>query len=223
MKTGVRMILVGPPGCGKGTQAQMLQQRYKIPQLSMGDMLRAAVREGTEVGAKAKGYMDQGKLVPDQTIVDVMRERVQKPDCENGYILDGFPRTLKQAEALEKLLEEMKRPLTATVAIAVPDDEVVRRLSGRRQCKSCGVGYHVEFKPSKAEGICDSCGGELYQRDDDNEATILSRLKVYYDQTSPLLDYYRERGLLEEVNGVGSINMIFGAICSLIDKRIEGS
>jgi len=219
MAEGVRIILVGPPGCGKGTQAKMVEERYDIPQLSTGDMLRSAVREGTEVGVKAKSYMDQGGLVPDDIIVEVMRNRIQKEDCNSGYILDGFPRTLGQAEALDRMLAELRQPLTVVIAIAVPDEEVVRRLSGRRQCKSCGTGFHIAFNKPKKDGVCDKCGGELYQRDDDNEQTIRSRLKVYYEQTSPLLDYYRERDLLNEVDGVGSIDQIYGAICSLIDKR----
>jgi adenylate kinase len=221
MAEGVRIILVGPPGCGKGTQAKMIEEHYNIPQLSTGDMLRAAVREGTEVGTKAKGYMDRGGLVPDDIIVEVMRNRIQKDDCDSGYILDGFPRTLGQAEALDRMLAEMNQPLTTVIAIAVPDEEVVRRLSGRRQCKNCGTGFHIAFNKPKKDGICDKCGGELYQRDDDNEQTIRSRLKVYYEQTSPLLDYYRERNLLNEVDGVGSIDQIYDAICSLIDKRSE--
>lgn len=217
---GIRLILMGPPGCGKGTHAKKLEELYSIPQLSTGDMLRSAQRDGTEIGLKAKGYMDAGKLVPDEVIVDVMRERMKGNDCKGGYVLDGFPRTLGQAEALETLLSELQSPLTAVIALVVPDDEVVRRLSGRRQCKKCGMGYHVEFKAPNQEGVCDSCGGELYLRDDDNETTIRSRLAVYTDQTAPLLTYYRERNLLHEIDGVGSIDDIFGSISSLIDRAI---
>lgn len=214
----IRLILMGPPGCGKGTQAKLLEERYGIVQLSTGDMLRAAVREGSSVGLKARSIMEHGGLVPDEVIVGIMRERMQRDDCAAGYILDGFPRTLGQAEALGVLLAELDQPLTLAVSLTVSDDEVVRRLSGRRQCRVCGAAYHIEFKPSRKNGMCDECGGELYQRDDDNEATIRQRLSVYHAQTAPLIRYYRERGLMGEVNGVGSIGEIFKATCSLIDK-----
>lgn len=223
MASGARLILMGPPGCGKGTQAKMLEERYNIPQLSTGDMLRTAVREGTKVGLEAKRFMDAGELVPDVVITGVMRERMSKSDCANGYILDGFPRTLAQAEALDKMLIEMGQPLTASIALVVPDDEVVTRLSGRRQCTKCGTGYHVEFNPPKKQGVCDKCGSALYQRDDDNEITIRERLKIYHAQTSPLIAYYSGKRLMHEVNGVGSIQEIFGAVCSLIDKGVARS
>lgn len=214
----IRLILMGPPGCGKGTQAKMLEQRYNILQLSTGDMLRAAVREGTQVGLTAKGYMDKGELVPDEVIVGVMRERMLKKDCEAGYILDGFPRTLGQAEALTRLLGELEQPLSAAIVLTVSDKEVVRRLAGRRQCSKCGTGYHVEFNPPKKEGVCDKCEGRLYQRDDDNEDTVRERLRVYQEQTAPLIAYYKERNLLHEIVGEGSIEDIFNRICSLIDR-----
>jgi adenylate kinase len=198
----------------------MLEDRYGIVQMSTGDMLRAAVREGTDVGRKAQAIMDRGALVPDDIIVKVMRERIGSEDCKAGYILDGFPRTLGQAEALDALLVELDQPLSAVIALIVPDEEVVRRLSGRRQCRACGMNYHVEFNAPAKEGICDACGGELYQRDDDNEQTVRQRLLVYNEQTSPLIHYYRERALLHEVDGVGSIDQIFGSLCSLIDKRV---
>lgn len=214
----IRLILMGAPGCGKGTQAKKLEERYDIVQLSTGDMLRAAIREGTDVGNKAKGFMDQGALVPDEVIIGVMKERLAKGDVSHGYILDGFPRTLGQAEALSRLLDEMHQPLTAAVVLKVNEEEVVKRLTGRRTCKKCGTGFHIEFNPPTQEGVCDTCGGALYQRDDDNEATIRQRLAVYNEQTSPLITYYRERGLLKEVEGVGSIDEIFERTCSLIDS-----
>jgi adenylate kinase len=214
----IRLILMGAPGCGKGTQAKKLEERYGIVQLSTGDMLRAAIREGADVGKAAKDFMDKGALVPDEVIIGVMKERLAKDDVTNGYILDGFPRTLGQAEALSKLLNEMHQPLTAAVALTVSADEVVKRLSGRRTCKECGTGYQVEFNPPKQEGVCDKCSGALYQRDDDNEKTIRQRLSVYKEQTSPLIEYYSERGLLKEVEGVGSIDEIFERTCSLINS-----
>jgi len=218
--SAIRLILMGPPGCGKGTQAKMLEERFGIVHLSTGDILRAAVREDTEVGTKAKAIMDRGELVPDDIIVGVMKDRVRSDDCANGYILDGFPRTLVQAAALDRMMAEMSQPLTAAVALAVPDDEVVRRLAGRRQCSKCDAGYHVEFNPSSKDGVCDTCGGALYRRDDDNEETIRQRLAVYHEQTAPVIEYYRERNSLIEVQGVGSIEEIFESMCSLIDRRI---
>jgi len=218
MGEALRLILMGPPGCGKGTQAKMLEERYGIVQLSTGDMLRTALRDASTVGIEAKKHMDAGQLVPDQVIVDVMRERLQKSDCASGYILDGFPRTIVQAEALEGLLVTMDQPLTAVIALTVPDDEVVRRLAGRRTCTKCGTGYHVEFHAPATANVCDKCGAVLYQRDDDNEATIRARLQVYEAQTAPLINYYRERGLMHEVKGVGSLEEIFDALCSLIFK-----
>lgn len=209
---------MGPPGCGKGTQGKKLEAIYHIPQLSTGDMLRAAIRDATPVGAKARKFMDRGELVPDDVIIGVMRERLAAPDCANGYILDGFPRTIEQAKALDGFLAENGLKLAAAINLDVSDDDVVARLSGRRQCKKCGTGFHVEFNRPKSGDRCDACGGELYQRDDDNEQTIRERLRVYNTQTRPLLDHYKKQGLLHNVSGAGSIDDIFGRICSLIDK-----
>ncbi len=220
MNARVRIVLMGPPGCGKGTQGKMLESRYGIPQLSTGDMLRAAVAAKTPTGLAAKAYMDRGSLVPDDVIIGIMRDRIAASDCERGYILDGFPRTLAQAEALERMLSEMQQGLLAAINLAVADDEVVRRLSGRRQCRKCGTGFHVEFKKPAREGVCDTCQGELYQRDDDNEKTIRSRLSVYNDQTAPLISYYEKKSLLMQVPGTGSIDEIFERICSLIDRKL---
>ncbi len=219
MAKPIKIVLMGPPGCGKGTQAKMLEERYTIPQLSTGDMLRAAVREGTKVGLEAKGHMEAGNLVPDEVIIGIMRDRLAKSDCENGYILDGFPRTIAQAEALDKLIAESGVALLGAINLDVTDDEVVKRIAGRRQCKKCGAGYHVMFKKPSKEGVCDACGGELYQRADDNENTVRQRLMTYKKQTEPLLSYYEGEGLLMNVAGVGDINEIFDKICSLIDRK----
>lgn len=223
MAKPVRIILMGPPGCGKGTQAKKLEARYGIPQLSTGEMLRAAVRDGTKVGVEAKGYMDRGELVPDSTLIGIMRERLSEKDCGSGYILDGFPRTIGQAEALDGLFAEGGQRLVGVINLDVPDDDVVARLSGRRQCSACGMGYHVKFKRPKGDDVCDECGAPLYQRDDDNEETVRSRLEVYKRKTEPLLAYYEKQALLWNVVGTGSIEEIFDRICSLIDKRIAST
>ena len=220
MTQTIRTILMGPPGCGKGTQGKKLEAKYSIPQLSTGDMLRAAVRDKTQVGLKAKEYMDSGNLVPDDVIVGVIRERLNASDCDKGYILDGFPRTIGQAEALDGLFVDNGHKLTAVINLDVADDDVVARLSGRRQCKKCGTGFHIVFNKAKQEGICDACGGELYQRDDDNEVTVRERLNVYKEKTAPLLGYYEKQGLLNNIPGTGSIDEIFDRVCSLIDKRV---
>lgn len=219
MGSKIKIILMGPPGCGKGTQAKRLVAKYRIPQLSSGDMLRAAVRNRTSIGLLAKQYMDRGNLVPDEVTIRLMRERMAGPDCSRGYILDGFPRTMAQAEALDGLFTETGENLLAVINLTVPDEEVVARLAGRRQCKVCGTGYHVIFNKPQSEGVCGSCGGELYQRDDDNEVTVRERLKVYNNQTSPLLVYYERKGLLRNVVGTGDIDDIFKRLCSLIERE----
>lgn len=173
----MNIIMLGPPGAGKGTQAKMLVEKFGIPQISTGDMLRAAVAEGTELGKKAKEYMDKGQLVPDEVVIGIVEERLKKSDCEKGFILDGFPRTVPQAEALDKILEKMGKKIDYVINIVVPDVEILKRLTGRRTCKQCGAMYHVIYNPPKQEGVCDKCGGELYQRDDDKEETIKNRLK----------------------------------------------
>ena len=204
----MRMILVGPPGAGKGTQAKRITERLNIPQISTGDMFRAAVKDGTEMGLKAKEYMDKGALIPDEVVIGVVKERVEKPDCIGGFILDGFPRTLDQARALDSLLKDMGEGIDHVVVIDVPDDDLVRRLSGRRTCRSCGYMYHVEFNPPKKPGICDKCGGELYQRDDDKEDTIRNRLKTYHAQTEPIIDFYSKKGLVRKIDGTGSMKEV---------------
>lgn len=214
------LILMGPPGCGKGTQGKRLEERYKLPELATGDMLREAVKNKTPVGLKAKDFMDRGALVPDDVIIGVMRERMGKPDCANGFILDGFPRTVVQADALNALLKTLSKDITAAVNLDVADEEVVKRLSGRRSCLSCGSTFHITFSPSKKEGRCDKCGAELVQRSDDHEGTIRSRLSVYRAQTAPLINFYDRMGRLKNVDGTGSIDEIFKTICSLIDKEL---
>lgn len=218
----MRLILLGPPGAGKGTQAQRLTEKLGIPQVSTGDMLRAAVAAGTALGREAKAYMDQGALVPDGVVIGIIRERLAAPDCRRGYILDGFPRTAAQAEALGKTLEDLGTPLDAVLSLTVDPDEVVRRLSGRRTCGACGAAYHVENAPPRRAGVCDRCGGALVQREDDREETIRKRLAVYRDQTAPLVDYYRGGGLLREVDGRGEIDDIFTRICRLLGAEGRG-
>lgn len=204
----MNVIMLGPPGCGKGTQAKRLVEKYCIPQLSTGDLLREAVKSGTELGNEAKKFMDAGELVPDQVVIGMVKQRLSKDDCEKGFILDGFPRTMPQARALDKTLEEMGKKIDKVINIDVPDTEVAARLSGRRTCKGCGAMYHIEFSRPQKEGVCDKCEGELYQRDDDNESTIMSRLAVYHDQTSPLKEYYGGKGLVADIAGVGDMDKI---------------
>lgn len=214
----IDVILLGPPGSGKGTQAQKMTERYNIPQISTGDILRGAVKERTPLGAEAQGYMDQGQLVPDEVVVGIVRDRLKAPDCAEGFILDGFPRTLPQAEALDATMQELKRTIDHVVSIEVDKEELLKRLTGRRTCRTCGAMYHLIFDPPTRDGICDKCGGELYQRDDDQEKTIRERLQVYEEQTAPLIAYYREKGLLRTINGVGEIAEIFRAIVKAIEE-----
>jgi adenylate kinase len=198
----MKLILLGPPGAGKGTQAKMLTEKFSIPQISTGDILRAAVKEGTPMGRKAKAFMDAGGLVPDAVVVGIVRERLQEDDCRSGFILDGFPRTVAQADALQASLQEMDKELDRVVSLAVDAEALVERLTGRRTCRQCGRGYHVKFDPPQQAGICDACGGALFQRDDDQEQTIRKRLQVYADQTAPLISYYRQAGVLMELDGM---------------------
>lgn len=201
----MKLILLGPPGAGKGTQAKMLTEQFGIPQISTGDILRAAVKEGTSLGVKAKEYMDAGGLVPDEVVIGIVAERLLESDCSNGFILDGFPRTVAQADALQSNLTEMGKQLDRVLSLEVDAEALVERLTGRRTCKECGRGYHVKFDPPKADQICDACGGSLIQRDDDREETIRKRLAVYVEQTTPLTGYYRETGLLTELDGMQPI------------------
>lgn len=205
----MRIILLGPPGAGKGTQAKLLIERLQVPQISTGDMLRAAVKDGTPLGRQAKAFMDRGALVPDDVIIGLVRERLQAPDSARGYILDGFPRTVAQAEALEKTLEDLRLSLDHVLCLDVPSEDLVVRIAGRRTCRQCGAMSHVRFSPTKREGVCDACGGETYQRDDDREETVRRRLTVYAEQTAPLVRFYEGRGLLRRIAGTGEIGEIF--------------
>jgi adenylate kinase len=208
----MNLILLGPPGAGKGTQAKMMGDTFKIPQISTGDILRAALKERTPLGLKAKEYMDKGFLVPDEVVVEIIQERLQATDCQNGYILDGFPKTVAQAQALDKVLADMNSAIDHVVSIEVDKGELIKRLTGRRTCRQCGRGYHVIFDPPLNKNNCDKCQGELYQRDDDNEDTVRNRLDVYDSQTFPLIQYYKEKNLIRSINGQGGILQIFDRI-----------
>jgi adenylate kinase len=212
----MNLILLGPPGAGKGTQAKKMVDVYGIPQISTGDMLREAVKNQTQLGMEAKKFMDAGQLVPDEVVIGLVKERMTKPDTDKGFMLDGFPRTVPQAEELDKVLADLNKPIDHVISIEVANEELMGRLTGRRTCKACGAGFHVIFDPPKEEGKCDKCGGELYQRDDDNEATVSNRLKVYDSSTKPLIDYYQGKGLLRPVDGVGAIDDIFGRVKAIL-------
>lgn len=206
------ILLMGPPGAGKGTQAAMLVDKFGIPHISTGDMFRAAVKEGTELGKQAKACMDAGQLVPDSVTIGIVKERLAKPDCKKGFILDGFPRTLEQANALDATLDELQIKLDRVVNISVPAEDLISRATGRRICKSCGATYHVVFNPTAKEGVCDKCSGETYQRDDDSEATMTKRLTVYSSQTKPLIQYYQDNGLYTEIDGRQSIDKVLADV-----------
>ena len=213
---GLDLVLFGPPGAGKGTQAKRMVARFEVPQISTGDMLRAARSSGTPLGDEAKGYMDSGKLVLDDLIIRLIQERIGAEDCAHGFIMDGFPRTVAQAEAFDGMLVEAGRTIDATVAIEVEDEEIVNRLGGRRVCK-CGSSYHLVFNPPKQDGICDDCGQEVYLRDDDRGDTVRARLATYHEQTAPVARYYADKGLLRPVAGVGSIDEIFASIVTAVE------
>jgi adenylate kinase len=208
----MRVVLLGPPGAGKGTQARRLAARWSVPQIATGDMLREAVARGTPLGLEARRYMDAGELVPDAVIIGLVRERLAEPDGRKGFVLDGFPRTVAQAEALDRLLEAAESPLTRVVLFQLADAELVTRLTGRRVCRGCGRNYHVTFSPPRVAGRCDACQGELYQRTDDEEATVWRRLAVYARDTRPLIEYYRRRGLLTTISGAGTMDAILAAL-----------
>ncbi|MBI5742008.1 MAG: adenylate kinase [Nitrospirae bacterium] len=212
----MRLVLLGAPGAGKGTQAKKLIEKYGIPQISTGDILRKAVADGTPLGKEAKIIMDKGGLVSDAIVIGLVKERIAQDDCKKGYILDGFPRNTAQAETLDNVLTDMKAPLDVALSVDVDKDDLMKRLTGRRTCKSCQQMYNIYFSPSKKDGVCDKCSGELFQRDDDKEATIKNRLDVYEKATAPLIDYYGRKGILKSVKGVGSIDEIFGKICAML-------
>lgn len=212
----MKIIMLGAPGAGKGTQAKKIAAKYNIPHISTGDIFRANIKNGTELGKKAKTYMDQGLLVPDDLVVDLVVDRVGQDDCERGYVLDGFPRTIPQAQALTKALADMGQKVDYAIDVDVPDENIVRRMSGRRACVGCGATYHVVYAPTKKEGICDTCGGELILRDDDKPETVQKRLNVYHEQTQPLIDYYTEAGILKTVDGTVDIDDVFQSIVDIL-------
>jgi len=214
----MNLIFLGPPGAGKGTQAKIISQKYSIPQVSTGEILRSAVRDSTPMGVRAKGYMDSGALVPDEVVIGIVEERLQQPDCGKGFILDGFPRTVGQADSLSLILERFDKSIDHVVSITVDDEELLKRISGRRTCGKCGKGYHLIFDAPKDPAVCDLCGAALFQRDDDREETMRKRLVEYNAKTAPLIQYYQEKGLLRVVSGTGSIE----DICSSIIKSIGG-
>ncbi len=212
----MKIILLGPPGAGKGTQAALLMEKYSIPQISTGDMLRAAVQARSPMGVEAKKHMDSGGLVPDSVVIGIVRERLQEDDCKGGFILDGFPRTLPQADSLKQVLVDLGQELDSVISLQVDTDALVERLTGRRTCADCGKGYHLRFDPPAQNGSCRHCGGELLQRDDDREETIRNRMKVYQEQTAPLENYYREAGLLVTIDGMGEISEVQQAILTAL-------
>ena len=214
----MRIIMLGAPGAGKGTQAKKIAEKYGIPHISTGDIFRANIKNGTELGKKAKTYMDQGLLVPDELVVDLVVDRVNQEDCENGYVLDGFPRTIPQAEALDKALAAQGQKMDYAIDVDVPDENIVRRMGGRRACVGCGATYHLEYAPTRQEGICDVCGGELILRDDDKPETVLKRLGVYHEQTQPLIEYYTNQGILKTVDGTVDMEDVFAAIVSILGE-----
>ncbi|WP_080876117.1 adenylate kinase [Oceanobacillus timonensis] len=214
----MNLILMGLPGAGKGTQAEKIEEKYHIPHISTGDMFRSAIKEGTDLGKKAKEYMDQGNLVPDEVTIGIVKERLAKDDCAKGFLLDGFPRTIAQAEALQKLTADLNRTIDHVIHVDVPEEKLVERLTGRRICPTCGTTYHVVYNPPKEEGICDKDGSQLIQRDDDQPETVKKRLAVNVEQTQPLLDFYQDKGYLVKVDGDRDIDDVFSDIESILDK-----
>ncbi len=212
----MKIIMLGAPGAGKGTQAKKIAAKYGIPHISTGDIFRANIKSGTELGKKAKTYMDQGLLVPDELVVDLVVDRVGQDDCKNGYVLDGFPRTIPQAEALDKALAGLGQKMDYAINVEVPDESIVTRMGGRRACVGCGATYHLVYAPAKKEGICDVCGKELILRDDDKPETVTKRLNVYHEQTQPLIDYYTKAGILKEVDGTADIEDVFREITGIL-------
>ena len=214
----MKIIMLGAPGAGKGTQAKRIAEKYSIPHISTGDIFRANIKNGTELGNKAKTYMDQGLLVPDELVVDLVVDRVNQEDCANGYVLDGFPRTIPQAEALDNALQALNQSMDYAINVEVPDENIVRRMSGRRACVDCGATYHIEYAPTKMENVCDNCQGGLILREDDKPETVQKRLNVYHEQTQPLIDYYTNKNILVEVDGTVDINDVFQAIVSILGE-----
>lgn len=214
----MKIIMLGAPGAGKGTQAQMIADKYNVPHISTGDIFRANIKNGTELGMEVKKYMDQGLLVPDELTVKILLDRVAQDDCKNGYVLDGFPRTIPQANVLEEALNKLGDKIDFAIDVDVPDENIIRRMGGRRACLSCGATYHIEHVPPKAEGICDRCGKELILRDDDKPETVKNRLDVYHDQTQPLIEFYGKKGVLKKVDGTVDMQDVFAAIVSILGE-----
>lgn len=214
----MKIIMLGAPGAGKGTQAKQIADKYSIPHISTGDIFRANIKNGTELGKKAKEYMDQGALVPDELTCDLVMDRIQQDDCKNGFVLDGFPRTIPQAEALDAALVKINEKMDFAIDVDVPDENIVNRMGGRRACLNCGATYHVVSIPTKVEGICDRCGSEVVLRDDDKPETVQKRLTVYHEQTQPLIDYYNKQGILKTVDGTQPMEDVFQAIVSILGE-----
>ena len=212
----MKIIMLGAPGAGKGTQAKKIAAKYGIPHISTGDIFRANIKEGTELGTKAKAYMDKGELVPDELTCDLVVDRISKPDAAAGYVLDGFPRTIPQAESLDEALGQMGESLDYAINVDVPDEHIVNRMSGRRACVGCGATYHIVYAPTKKEGVCDVCGAELILRDDDKPETVQKRLSVYHEQTQQLIDYYKGKGILKDVDGTKDMDVVFQAITDIL-------
>lgn len=212
----MKIIMLGAPGAGKGTQAKMIAEKYGIPHISTGDIFRANIKNGTELGKKAKTYMDAGQLVPDELTLDLIMDRFKNDDCKNGYVLDGFPRTIPQAEALDEALKAEGEKIDYAIDVDVPDENIVRRMGGRRACVNCGATYHIVYKPTEVEGKCDKCGNDLIVRDDDKPETVQSRLEVYHKQTQPLIDYYKGQNVLKSVDGTADMNDVFDAIVEIL-------
>ena len=212
----MKIVMLGAPGAGKGTQAKMIAEKYSIPHISTGDIFRANIKNGTELGKKAKSFIDKGQLVPDELTLDLIMDRFKVDDCKNGYVLDGFPRTIPQAEALDEALKANGEKVDFAIDIDVPDENIVRRMGGRRACVNCGATYHIVYSPTKVEGKCDKCGEELIVRDDDKPETVLSRLEVYHNQTQPLIDYYNEQGILKSVDGTIDMKDVFNEIVKIL-------
>ena len=213
----MKIIMLGAPGAGKGTQAQMIADKYNIPHISTGDIFRANIKNGTELGKKAKEYMDQGQLVPDELTVQLLLDRVKNDDCKEGYVLDGFPRTIPQANVLDEELSKLGDHVDFSINVDVPDENIIHRMSGRRACLKCGATYHVDYIPPKKDGICDICGSDLVQRDDDKPETVKKRLEVYHDQTQPLIDYYDKKNILRTVDGTKDMKEVFSDIVAILD------
>ncbi|MDF2821831.1 MAG: nucleoside-triphosphate--adenylate kinase [Clostridiales bacterium] len=213
----MRIIMLGAPGAGKGTQAKKIAEKYLVPHISTGDILRSNIKNSTELGLEAKQYMDKGQLVPDSLVVSLVVDRFKEADCKNGYVLDGFPRTIPQAEALDTALNAISEKVDYAINVEVPDENIVKRMSGRRACLGCGATYHIQHIPPKTEGICDTCGNELILRADDAPETVLNRLKVYHDQTQPLIEYYSAKNILKEVDGVQDMKDVFNDIVTILE------